>query len=73
MPTPDVDFLSSRIYDTLLWLLSILIDLFFREVRTRGSFRVPRYDPVIFVAAPHSNQVFFHESQQLHSDLLITL
>ncbi|EEB07560.1 glycerol-3-phosphate O-acyltransferase [Schizosaccharomyces japonicus yFS275] len=44
------------IYDTLLWVFSVLIDFFFREVRTRGTFRVPRKGPLILVAAPHANQ-----------------
>ena len=45
------------VYDLMLWLMSILIDLFFREVHPRGSWRVPRRGPVLFVAAPHANQV----------------
>lgn len=45
------------LYDLLLWTFSILVDLFFREVHPRGSWKVPRRGPVIFVAAPHANQV----------------
>ena len=45
------------VYDLVLWVLSILVDLFFREVHPRGSWRIPRRGPVIFVAAPHANQV----------------
>lgn len=45
------------VYDTVLWLLSILVDLFFREVHPRGAWRVPRKGPIIVVAAPHANQV----------------
>ena len=45
------------IYDLLLWTFSIPLDLFFREINTRGSWKVPRRGPVIFVAAPHANQV----------------
>lgn len=45
------------LYDFLLWTFSILVDLFFREVHPRGSWKVPRRGPVIFVAAPHANQV----------------
>ncbi|KAF7511841.1 hypothetical protein GJ744_003572 [Endocarpon pusillum] len=44
------------VYDTALWLLSILVDLFFREVHPRGAWRVPRKGPIIVVAAPHANQ-----------------
>jgi len=48
------------VYDLMLWVMSVLIDLFFREVHPRGSWRVPRRGPVLFVAAPHANQVGFH-------------
>lgn len=34
----------------------VLVDLFFREVHPRGSFRIPKRGPIIFVAAPHANQ-----------------
>ena len=34
----------------------VMVDIFFREIRSRGSFRIPRRGPVIFVAAPHANQ-----------------
>ena len=44
------------VYDLVLWSLSLLLDLFFREIRTRGSYKVPRRSPIIFVAAPHANQ-----------------
>ena len=44
-------------YDLFLWILSILVDLFFREIHPRGSWRIPRRGPIIFVAAPHANQV----------------
>lgn len=45
------------IYDLWLWLFSVLVDLFFREVHPRGSWKIPRRGPIIFVAAPHANQV----------------
>lgn len=45
------------VYDLILWTLSILLELFFREVHPRGSWKVPRAGPVIFVVAPHANQV----------------
>ena len=56
------------IYDLILWTLSILIDLFFREVHPRGSWKIPRRGPVIFVVAPHANQassLAFSLSQKL--------
>ena len=50
--------MSNWVYDVFLWTFSILVDLFFREVHPRGSWKVPRRGPVIFVAAPHANQVY---------------
>ncbi len=49
--------MTNWVYDVFLWIFSILVDLFFREVHPRGSWKVPRQGPVIFVAAPHANQV----------------
>lgn len=54
---PHFPILVGWVYDLVLWILSILIYLFFREVHPRGSWKVPRRDPVILVAAPHANQV----------------
>ncbi|KAK6385497.1 Glycerol-3-phosphate/dihydroxyacetone phosphate acyltransferase [Exophiala oligosperma] len=44
------------LYDLVLWVMSVLIELFFREVHPRGAWKVPRTGPVILVAAPHANQ-----------------
>lgn len=44
------------VYDFILWLFSIIFDIFFREIRPRGAFRLPRKGPIIYVAAPHANQ-----------------
>lgn len=44
-------------YDLALLLFRGITKVFFREVRPRGSFNIPRDGPVIFVGAPHSNQV----------------
>ncbi|KAL1391341.1 hypothetical protein HDK64DRAFT_232273 [Phyllosticta capitalensis] len=48
--------MNNVVYDVLLWVFSILVDLFFREVHPRSSWKIPRNGPVIFVAAPHANQ-----------------
>ncbi|KAK9478759.1 hypothetical protein V1514DRAFT_330323 [Lipomyces japonicus] len=48
--------LTTMVYDFVLWSLSITITLFFREIKSRGAFRIPKSGPVIFVAAPHANQ-----------------
>ena len=44
------------LYDLLLWVWTVIFDCFFREIRPRGAFRLPKSGPVIFVAAPHANQ-----------------
>lgn len=44
-------------YDLALWIFNIMLDVFFKEIRPRGSHRIPREGPVIFVVAPHVNQV----------------
>ena len=47
---------ESWLYDIVVWTLSSIFDLFFREIRPRGAYRIPRNGPLIFVAAPHANQ-----------------
>ncbi|KAI7904725.1 uncharacterized protein BX663DRAFT_530203 [Cokeromyces recurvatus] len=49
-------FAQKLTYDVALWIFNIMIDIFFREVKTRGSYKIPKEGPVIFVAAPHANQ-----------------
>lgn len=44
-------------YDLTVAFLSFVLSLFFREMRPRGSHRIPKEGPVIFVVAPHANQV----------------
>lgn len=44
-------------YDTALWIFNIMLEVFFREIRPRGAHKIPKSGPVIFVAAPHANQV----------------
>lgn len=48
---------STLAYDLALLLFRGITKVFFREVRPRGSFNIPRDGPIIFVGAPHSNQV----------------
>lgn len=43
-------------YDIFLWVFTIIVDLFFREIHPRSTWRIPRKGPIIFVAAPHANQ-----------------
>ena len=58
-PTPQKELypMVGWKYDLFLYVLGNLADLFFREVVPRGSWRVPQTGPVLFVAAPHANQV----------------
>ncbi|KAG7927884.1 hypothetical protein KL925_002242 [Ogataea polymorpha] len=44
------------VYDLVLWTFTVIFDCFFREIRPRGAFRLPKSGPIIFVAAPHANQ-----------------
>ena len=44
------------IYDLGLWIFTLCLDIFFRQIYPRGAWRVPKTGPVIIVAAPHNNQ-----------------
>ncbi len=44
-------------YDVAMLFWRIVTQIFFREVRPRGAFNIPRMGPAIFVGAPHNNQV----------------
>ena len=61
--------MNKFIYDFFLWIFSIVVDLFFREVHPRSSWKIPRKGPVIFVAAPHANQVQLFEKCSLEEGL----
>ncbi|KAJ7109344.1 glycerol-3-phosphate O-acyltransferase [Mycena epipterygia] len=47
---------SRASYDAVMLFWRIVTQIFFREVRPRGAFNIPRDGPVIFVGAPHNNQ-----------------
>lgn len=47
---------SRLIYEASLLFWRMIIRVFFREIRPRGAFNMPRDGPVILVAAPHHNQ-----------------
>ncbi|ROV91052.1 hypothetical protein VMCG_09593 [Cytospora schulzeri] len=55
-PATELYPMSNWKYDSFLWCMSVFVDLFFREVHPRGSWKVPRQGPILFVAAPHANQ-----------------
>lgn len=50
-------WLHNLTYDIALWIFILVLEIFFREIRPRGAHRVPKQGPVIFVVAPHANQV----------------
>ncbi|KAJ2893870.1 putative acyltransferase [Zalerion maritima] len=52
----DLYPMSPLKYDAFIHSMSLIADIFFREVHPRGSWKVPRNGPVLFVAAPHANQ-----------------
>lgn len=56
-PSKELYPMSNWKYDSFLWTMSILVELFFREVHPRGGWKVPRNGPILFVAGPHANQV----------------
>ncbi|KAK6873884.1 Glycerol-3-phosphate O-acyltransferase 2 [Candida tropicalis] len=43
-------------YDSVLFFFNCIINTFFRDIKTRGGFEIPKKGPVIFVIAPHHNQ-----------------
>ncbi|KAJ3560019.1 hypothetical protein NP233_g11104 [Leucocoprinus birnbaumii] len=43
-------------YDAVMLFWRTVTQIFFREIRPRGAFNIPRDGPVIFVGAPHNNQ-----------------
>ncbi|KIY50875.1 glycerol-3-phosphate O-acyltransferase [Fistulina hepatica ATCC 64428] len=47
---------STVTYEVAIFFWRIVISLFFREIRPRGGWNIPRDGPVIFVGAPHHNQ-----------------
>lgn len=43
-------------YEVAMFLWRTVMNIFFREIRPRGAFHIPRDGPVIFTVAPHHNQ-----------------
>ncbi|KKY16015.1 putative glycerol-3-phosphate o [Diplodia seriata] len=44
------------VYDIGVFIFTLCLDIFFREVYPRNAWRVPARGPVIIIAAPHANQ-----------------
>ncbi|KZT56765.1 hypothetical protein CALCODRAFT_454025 [Calocera cornea HHB12733] len=47
---------STFVYALVLAFCRAILNVFFREIRSRGSYNIPRTGPLIFAAAPHHNQ-----------------
>lgn len=43
-------------YDMMILVWRVATNIFFREIRPRGSYNIPREGPVLVVGAPHQNQ-----------------
>lgn len=56
MATRSKQAYDNVVYDVFLWIFTVVVDIFFREIHPRSSWRIPRQGPIIFVAAPHANQ-----------------
>lgn len=56
MPNKGKQAYDNIVYDIFLWLWVVVVDLFFREIHPRSTWRIPRKGPILFVAAPHANQ-----------------
>lgn len=52
--------MSHPVYEAQLSFWRTVMSIFFREIRPRGAFNIPKEGPVIFVGAPHHNQVCCH-------------
>ncbi|KAL2060305.1 hypothetical protein VTL71DRAFT_9700 [Oculimacula yallundae] len=48
--------MSPTIYDLGLWVFGLCLDTFFRQLESRGAWRIPKHGPVLIVAGPHNNQ-----------------
>jgi len=47
---------STFVYALALTFCRAILNIFFREIRSRGAYNIPRTGPIIFAAAPHHNQ-----------------
>lgn len=50
------DILLMLSYDLVIWFFNMVIHTFFRDIRLRGTFNIPKKGAIIFVIAPHHNQ-----------------
>lgn len=74
MADPKVSKRHSRVITEIaLVLWHMITRVFFREIRLRGAFNIPRDGPVIFVGAPHSNQVSMVHHYTTSVELTLTI
>lgn len=56
----DTNFLLNSFhivaYDFILWIFSMVIHTYFRDIESRGVQFIPKTGPIVFVIAPHANQ-----------------
>jgi 1-acyl-sn-glycerol-3-phosphate acyltransferase len=64
---------SGLVYTCFLTVWKVILNIFFREIRPRGTFNIPREGPVILVVAPHANQVRVLASLHGLSDLIVDI
>ncbi|CED82465.1 glycerol-3-phosphate o-acyltransferase [Phaffia rhodozyma] len=50
------EMIGLSVYEIVLAFWRFVVDLFFREIKPRGAYNIPREGPVLFVVAPHNNQ-----------------
>ncbi|KAI8815401.1 hypothetical protein BJ742DRAFT_765783 [Cladochytrium replicatum] len=48
--------MNTFVYDFMVALFYAIVRIFFREIRHVGTHKIPKFGPVLFVAAPHANQ-----------------
>lgn len=48
--------LMNMSYDIVISFFNLVIHTFFRDIRSRGSFHIPKHGAVVLVIAPHHNQ-----------------
>lgn len=50
------NYIQALFYQLVVIFCHCIIHTFFRDIKTRGSFNIPKQGPVIFVIGPHHNQ-----------------
>jgi len=56
-PTMSMTSRQRMSYDAAILFWRVIVQIFFREITSRGGSNIPREGPIIFVGGPHNNQV----------------